>query len=428
MLLDDYAGPYDTGFHLTRLSRDALAVMAREWLLHGHLQDRVGIPLLFERGAPREVAQEVAIDEWAAASPIYSKRMQDTLGFNGDTVDVILKNIQLDIGAPPQYMDFQLRLVDGDHGEFSLGYCGALMDVEPMGEDWVRGMCHTIEDPTFDATAAATNPRARMSPIHRPPRMPADRMPHCQWRIDVVPDAEPAQAHSNTAIMRESLLAALPVSPIRKSAEPGGMADYSGPFAPDLQLEDFSHGALVAILIEVALQSHLLLRGYLLSLAQRFGDDVAAAAGPRVLAGVAPVTAGRLRRALGIEGDGADAIAKVLQLFPTFRPRSYVDARVELVSSDRVRLAFGPSPIFDEPDGFTWLAGLGGDGDRALDALVRGVNPSARCRPCATEGDELFAYEASVDPAAEPAAEEPETVLARFSGAASFEFTRVVRP
>ena len=148
--------------------------------------------------------------------------------------------------------------------------------------------------------------------------------------------------------------------------------------------------------------SHLLLRGYLLSLAQRFGDDVAAAAGPRVLAGVAPVTAGRLRRALAIDGNGADAIAKVLQLFPTFRPRSYVDARIELVSPDRVRLAFGPSPIFDESDGFTWLAGLGGDADRALDALVRGVNPSARCRPCATEGDELFAYEASVDPAGEP--------------------------
>jgi hypothetical protein len=309
-----------------------------------------------------------------------------------------------------------------------LGYCGALMDVEPMGEDWVRGMCHTIEDPTFDATAAATNPLARMSPIHRPPRVPADRTPHCQWRIDIVPDAEPAQAHANTAIMRQSLLAALPVSPIRESTEPGGMADYSGPFAPDLQLEDFSHGALVAILIEVALQSHILLRGYLLSLAQRFGGDVAVQAGPRVFAGVAPVTAGRLKRALAIEGDGADAIAKVLQLHPSFRPRSYIDARIELVSPDRVRLAFGPSPIFEESDGFTWLAGLGGDGDRALDALVRGVNPSARCRPCATEGDELFAYQAWVDPAAERVQEEPETVLARFSGAASFEFKRAVRP
>ena len=49
-------------------------------------------------------------------------------------------------------------------------HCGALMDVEPMGDDFVVAMCHHIEDPTFDATACATNPRARMRPIHRPPR------------------------------------------------------------------------------------------------------------------------------------------------------------------------------------------------------------------------------------------------------------------
>ena len=30
----------------------------------------------------------------------------------------------------------------------------ALLDVEPMGEEYVHGMCHAIEDPTFDATVA----------------------------------------------------------------------------------------------------------------------------------------------------------------------------------------------------------------------------------------------------------------------------------
>jgi hypothetical protein len=45
------------------------------------------------------------------------------------------------------------------HGEFHLDFCGALMAVEPMGEDYVRGMYHDIEGPTFDATAVATNPK-----------------------------------------------------------------------------------------------------------------------------------------------------------------------------------------------------------------------------------------------------------------------------
>ena len=78
------------------------------------------------------------------------------MSFRESTVATILKNIQIDIGTPPQYMDFHVRVDDDEHGEFWLDHCGALMDVEPMGDEWVRGMCHTIEDPTFDATALTT--------------------------------------------------------------------------------------------------------------------------------------------------------------------------------------------------------------------------------------------------------------------------------
>ena len=84
----------------------------------------------------------------------------------------IFKGLQLDIGAPPQFMDFRYTVHDRWHGEFHLDHCGALMDVEPMGEDYVVSMCHDIEDPTFDATAVATNPKAQIRPIHRPPRSP----------------------------------------------------------------------------------------------------------------------------------------------------------------------------------------------------------------------------------------------------------------
>ena len=121
--------------------------------------------------------RDIAIEEWMGASPIYTKRMQRALGFEGDSVETIFKGIQLDIGAPPQFMDFRYRVVDHDYGEFWLDHCGALMDVEPMGADFVVAMCHDIEDPTFDATAIATNARAQVRPIHRPPRIPADRSP-----------------------------------------------------------------------------------------------------------------------------------------------------------------------------------------------------------------------------------------------------------
>ena len=133
---------------------------------------------------------EGGIEEWMAASPLYSLRTQRALDFGNADVPTIFKNIQLDIGAPHQFMDFRDKVDDPQHGEFWLDHCGALMDVEPMGEEFVHGMCHDIEDPTFDATAIASHPRAQVRPIHRPPRAPADRQPHCAWTV-IIDDSHP---------------------------------------------------------------------------------------------------------------------------------------------------------------------------------------------------------------------------------------------
>ena len=116
------------------------------------------------------------------ASPIYTRRMQKALKYEGVDVITIFKGLQLDIGAPPQFMDFRYTVHDRWHGEFHLDHCGALMDVEPMGEDYVRGMCHDIEDPTFDATAVATNRKAQIRPD--PPAAADARRPAPALRVD----------------------------------------------------------------------------------------------------------------------------------------------------------------------------------------------------------------------------------------------------
>ena len=152
-----------------QLSRQQLAVLVPELLLIGHMIDRSGMAWCIQEFGREEMLQ-IAIEEWAGASPIYTKRMQRALNYEGDDVPTIFKGLQLDIGAPPQFMDFRYTIHDRWHGEFHLDHCGALLDVEPMGDEYVFGMCHTIEDPTFDATAVATNPRAQMRPVHRPPR------------------------------------------------------------------------------------------------------------------------------------------------------------------------------------------------------------------------------------------------------------------
>lgn len=433
-LRDDLSGPFDPDLELADLSRAALGRLGREWLLHGHMQDRVGVPMVMDLGADRERTEQVAIEEWMAASPIYSVRMQEALRFGTGDVPAIAKNLQLDIGAPPEFMDFQVEVIDEHHGAFHLPHCGALLDVEPMGDDWVRGMCHTIEDPTFDATGAATNRKVRFRPNHRPPRVPADQQPHCSWRIDVDPANDELEDHPNRAIVEDSLLGRLPVTALhdKASAEPGGWADYSGDFETDFQLEDLSHAALQVVLDEVAIQSHLLMRGLLLSVSQRYGPEAVADVGPRVLVGVGNLTAERLTSAMGITSDGtpeggAEALAKVLQVHPVLHPAAYVRRRVERRGAT-VRLALLDAPIWHEGDDHTWLAGLEAPdeaGLRALDSLARPVEPRASFHVARPAADELFAYEATVDPDASPAAEQPEATLARFSGGSTFTFHRM---
>ena len=256
------------------LSRDELAVLVPELLLIGHLIDRSGMAWCIE-ALGREGMAQVAIDEWMAASPIYTPRMQRALRFeasdgHGDVI-TIFKGLQLDIGAPPQFMDFRYTVHNRWHGEFQLDHCGALMDVEPMGEEYVVSMCHDIEDPTFDATAVATNAKAQIRPIHRPPRSPADRQPHCAWTVTIDDAHPPVSDSEGCREVRRSVAAGVELDPIDRTDD--GASDYAGPLLSDVDFAAFSHSALVQLADEVCLQMHLLDLGFLYGLRRRLPED-----------------------------------------------------------------------------------------------------------------------------------------------------------
>jgi hypothetical protein len=420
-LRDDYAGPFDPDTDLAHFSRQVLAHLGREYLLNGHLQDRVGLPIAAKRFGS-DAYLRIAIEEWMGASPIYSRRMQRALGFEGHDVSTVFKNLQLDIGAPHQFMDFQFRLDRPEYGEFWLPHCGALLDVEPFGDVAVRLMCHDIEDPTFDATAAATHPCMKMRPIHRPPRVPAGRYPHCRWSVFIGDEAEPYQHHPNLEVVGASRVAAVPIAVPNTDAEPGGWPDYSGPFDPGFQLEDLSHRALLVVNQEFAVQSHLLARAFLLGAAQHFGDEASLELGASQWTGIAALTAGRLREPLGIAGDDIEAVAKVFQLHPCFFPRGYVDFRIELTGPRSARVQIRDCPALGEGDLHSWFAGLGATPHPALDAIAGAVNPRARCHPVASPKQARLAWDVVIDPAADPQKEPQELALAKLSRGAGFRF------
>jgi hypothetical protein len=390
-----------------RLSRQELAVLVPELLLIGHMIDRSGMAWCINAFGREEMVQ-IAIEEWAGASPIYTKRMQRALNFEGDDVPTIFKGLQLDIGAPPQFMDFRYTIHDRWHGEFHLDHCGALLDVEPMGDEYVFGMCHTIEDPTFDATAVATNPRAQMRPIHRPPRVPSDRHPHCAWTVIIDESYPEAKSIPALDIVRQTRAATWELEPIDRSDE--GQADYSGPLLSDLDLGAFSHSALVRMADEVCLQMHLLYLSFALAVRQRAADDAEAVLiGTRQLIGLAGLAAERIHRALRLRGGIAGAL-RVLELHPLLNPTGYVAAETA-----QHRLIVHRSPAHDDR---AWISLCSPESVQPLQAIATAVDPRIEVRVSGTDAD----WTAKLVETDTPAAELPEVSVAKVSGGSSFQF------
>ena len=376
------------------LTRAELARLVPELLLIGQLIDRSGMAWCIQAFG-REAMTDIAIEEWAGSSPIYTRRMQRALGYapavegRGDVV-TIFKGLQLDIGAPPQFMDFRYTVHDPWHGEFRLDHCGALMDVEPMGPEYVRAMCHDIEDPTFDATAVATNPRAQVRPVHRPPRVPADRAPHCAWTVTIDeshPAVEPLAPYFEVVRSRAASLDLAPVDP-----DDEGLGDYAGPLLSDLDFADFSHSALVRIADEVCLQMHLLNLSFVLAVRARSESaEQAREICRKQLVGIAGIAAERLHRLLN--------------------PAAYVAASVD---PDDGRLDVQPSDA--HADG-AWISLCGPHDTSALQAAVRAVDARLDVEVEGTE--DVWSARVVVGAAA---AEADEVAVTRFSSGSSFEF------
>ena len=398
---------------LHHLDHDRLATLVPESLLSGQLIDRSGMAHLI--GAfGREGMTQVAIEEWMAASPIYTRRMRAALGIDGDGVEDMFKCLQLDIGAPPQFMDFRFSIVDRYHGSFVLDHCGALLDVEPMGDDYVTAMCHHIEDPTFDATAIATNRRARIRPVHRPPRLPADRTPHCEWTVTIEPDREELPLPGVTEPMLVTRAAGIALSAVDPDAA-DGRADYRGPLVEDLVFSEFSSSALRRIAEETALQHQLLALGFLLSVLRRTGPEEADEILEKQLIGIAGITAERLATALFDGGRDAAALAGVLNVHPVFGPTQYTGVVAEAVDGEvRVRIPRDSAAVEDG----AWLRLLADGRLAALQAAARAVDETWVVGDGVVDGDELLVAIRR----GEPQPESGEVAIVRFSAGAAFTF------
>jgi hypothetical protein len=241
-----------------------------------------------------------------------------------------------------------------------------------------------------------------------------------RWTVQIVDDAAPFCDPTVMDSLVHSKAATTPLPTI--DAEGDGWNDYAGDLDPELRLERFSTAALVVLLDEFALQGHLLARSFLLAVQRRHGTDTAARMGTKQVNGIVGLTAKRLTRHLGTTGTLAD-IAKVIDLHPAFRPRSYVDLEVDLTAAARdheFAITLVDCPALHEQDNLSWPALLAKGTTDAVNVLIQAVNPQARCEPIDSAGERGWMI--SIDESAEPAKESDDVLVTSFSTGADFTF------
>ena len=403
---------------LDDLSRAALERVALEYMLTGMLLNRGMLPQVILHGGSADDMDQVAIDLWMGASPNYTRRLRDLMGIDGDDVVAIFKALQLDVGFVHQYMDVEYTVHDAAHAEFRLLHCGALLDAEPHGEDRVFGMCHTIEDPTFDATALAHNPRARIRPIHRPPRQPANRHPHCHWTLTIDPANDPV----GPARLTETV-GAMPLADVANTIglrTDDGLVDYRGPFVPALRLSAFSHSALAALAREFQMQTQLLAVAGELALNRYFAPPDAHAMTVRAWWSSGWIMSERLTQALHLTPDST-GMAQLLALHPAIPDGFHRDITID-ADTVTMRLHTDVPGLFDV--GHPGVPGIVADDDplpwaRLVQGLDRGATADVDLGP-----DGLTVrITVGADPVAAELPEPDEIVFMRIGSVAGWAFS-----
>jgi hypothetical protein len=421
-LSDDYAGPFDAGWSLERLSRAGLARLCREYQMLSMFHDRAFMPHVASVGGT-EGTVTMADGEWMGSSPIYTRRNLDNVGVTDQTVSAIAKGIQFDIGGPDHYLDFRFEVVSDTEAFFWTEFCGPHDHLRRMTDndnDTVQLMCHDMEDRTFDATFSATNPKARCEPVFRPPRPDEFTGHHCRWRLFIDDEASTPPPNPSLAFMQTTAAASFPFG-LGESREPGGLDDYSGPLLAWFRLEDFSHAFLVRQAKEYAMDVHLLMRASYWTAAENWGADFLADAAPQHRAAFAPGLVARLRDAMGIEGDDIEAMAKILQLDPVHVPE--YSAFSVAVEDDEILVSLADCAVLhDDPRSPLGLATQTPSAP-GFEHKAPAVYPRAQISVDTPPDGAIAAWRIWIDPAAEPVEPHPFVDMVNLNDITTFDLS-----
>ena len=166
------------------LSREQLAILVPELLLIGQMIDRSGMAWCISNFGREEMLQ-IAIEEWTGASPIYTKRMQRALKLRGRRHHRRSSRACNSTSARRRSSWTSATPCTTAGTASSTSTTAARCSTSSRWARTTSAACATTSRtrPSTRPPSPPT-PRRRSGPIHRPPRVPADRHPHCAWTVD----------------------------------------------------------------------------------------------------------------------------------------------------------------------------------------------------------------------------------------------------
>ena len=370
--------------------------------------DRSGMAWCIQEFGRDEMVQ-IAIEEWAGASPIYTKRMQRALNYEGD-------DVAHDLQGPAA----RHRRAAAVHG-LPLHHPRPLARRVPprplrraarRGADGrrlrLRHVPHHRGPDVRRHRGGDQPPRAGAS---HPPPAPGSVRPASALRLDrrhrrVLSAGR--RASRRWTSLAQTRAATWELDAIDRSDE--GLADYSGPLVSDFDFGAFSHSALVRMADEVCLQMHLLYLSFAIAVRARAGSDteLADSVGTRQLIGLAGLGAERIHRALSLPG-GIDGVLRVFELHPLFNPLGYVNAETS------GQLHVHRSPAHDDA---AWISLCSPESVQPLQAIATAVDPHIEVRISGDSTD----WTAELSETDTAATELPEVSVAKVSGGSTFQF------
>ena len=228
--LNDYSGDFQPDLKLEDMSKDFLLKLARHWqwswmqldsAWYDHVHDRFGIKTGFE----------CDLNMWLRCAERCNTRYARIAGIPMKSAVDCLKALQLPIdNTMGALWPTESNIIDEHHVIITVIRCPALEWCEKSAPERIVPMCRWLEPKVIDKYKVSMD--VSLNPTKLPPRQSQEEIA-CEWEYVTMYPEGPARSKDEV---------------VNETTDIPEVDDQTGPYYPNLTLEDFSKGFLIKLL------------------------------------------------------------------------------------------------------------------------------------------------------------------------------------